>query len=105
MENSGITNSGIEINCSSNGSFSKDLLNFQINRNIKSLGKSFLGILEENRDYILRLEKVLDTMGLEGFNKGNDEFCRFRKRILDQINQTDRFLRDFVDKVDGFNKI
>lgn len=78
----------------------KDLLNFQIHRNIISLGKTFLLILEDNRDYILKLEKLMFDMGLEGYEIGLEKYQKDRKRCLDETNYKIRELQNFIEKFD-----
>ena len=75
-----------------------DFIRFQIRRNILNCAKQFLFILEDNKEYILRLEKLLSEMGLEGYNKGEGNYTIERKRVLDQSNLIIRELEGMMEK-------
>lgn len=60
----------------------KDLLKFQIRRNILNLSKNFLTSLEE--------------IAAKSYN--NVDYKKYRKNILDGANDRIRELEDFIDK-------
>jgi hypothetical protein len=62
----------------------KDFIKFQINRKITSLYKDFLFILEDIRN--------------AKYNITDDQYLRYRKRILDFGNDTIRETAAYLDK-------
>lgn len=63
----------------------RELLDFQVNRGIKTLSKNFLGILED--------------LVYEGY-LSEEQYKRHRKRVLDYDGETLRNLQDFVSKLE-----
>lgn len=61
-------------------------LSFQVNRKVKNLYKHFLFILED--------------MNADGYNISEDDFQRYRKRILDHGNDTVRELEEYLENFD-----
>lgn len=64
----------------------RDLLQFQITREVTTLSKSFLVLLEDMRDF----EDLL----------GDKAFLIKRKKVLDSMNSSLRNLTGFLDKFD-----
>jgi hypothetical protein len=67
------------------GGKAKDFLNFQVNRKVTSLYKSFLFILEDLQD--------------SGYNISDSVFQRYRKRVLDHGNDTVREINEVIEKL------
>lgn len=63
----------------------RDLLVYQVSREFISLSKYFLILLED-----LREQNII----------GEDEFSKYRKKILDSGNDSIRNLSSFIDKFD-----
>ena len=68
-----------------------ELIQFQINRNVRTLFKRYLILLEDLRD--------------EGVRIPDDKFQKARKRILDAGNDCLRELESILEKVDVTLKI
>jgi len=83
------------------GDISK-IINFQLERRILSLTKNFLVLLEKDKAYISRLEKLLEDAGFEDktFKQGADLFKDARKSSLDIGNETVRELQNLIEKFD-----
>lgn len=84
----------------------KDLLRFQINRNIVVLYKRFLNTLEDVRnDHNIMLNKLDIALPREYNNTLNnvdyfsdDKYDYWRKRILDQGNESIRELERLIEQ-------
>ena len=61
----------------------RQFLSFQVNRKVKNLYKNFLFILED--------------INADGYNISEEDFQRYRKRVLDQGNDTVRELEEYLD--------
>ena len=68
------------------GGRAKDFLSFQVNRKVTSLYKSFLFILEDLQD--------------SGYNISDSVFQRYRKRVLDNGNDSIRGIEELLEKLD-----
>jgi len=68
------------------GNREKDFLEFQINRKVKNLYKSFLFILEDLKD--------------QDYNIDDETYQKLRKRVLDYGNDTTREIEDYLDNFD-----
>ena len=64
----------------------RNFLSFQMQRKVKNLYKQFLFILED-----------LDA---DGYHISEEDFQRYRKRVLDQGNDTLRELDEYLDNFD-----
>lgn len=64
----------------------RQFLSFQVNRKVKNLYKNFLFILED--------------INADGYNISEEDFQRYRKRVLDQGNDTVRELEEYLDSFD-----
>ncbi len=84
------------------GDFS-EILKFQISREIVNLMKCSLELLEESKDYSLKLEKLLKNAGFEDkeFMAANDNYLIYRKKILETFNDKSRQLLTYTDKFDN----
>jgi hypothetical protein len=83
--------------------FFKDLLIFQIDRQVKSLFKSFLDILEDQKNDIKSLEDTLTGCGFEINKKSEEKFNKYRRTVLNNSNNTIRELSLLINKFD-FNE-
>lgn len=63
----------------------KDFLKFQTNRKITNLYKSFLFVLEDLKN--------------SGYNISDSVFSRYRKRVLDQGNDTIREVEEDIERL------
>ena len=68
------------------GEKEKEFLQFQVQRKVVSLYKSFLFILED--------------LKAQGYDIDEDMFQRSRKRVLDQGNDTIREIEDYLNNFD-----
>lgn len=68
------------------GGRAKDFLSFQVSRKVTSLYKSFLFILEDLQD--------------SGYNISDSVFQRYRKRVLDNGNDSIREIEELLEKLD-----
>lgn len=64
----------------------REILQFNAKRQFLNCGKSFLEILEKNREYIKRLEKLLTDAGFEDFEKNNYNYEKDRAIVLSKVN-------------------
>lgn len=78
----------------------EDLLKFQINRSLISLAKSCLNLLEDSRDYSLKLEETVKEVGIHNLDLAEQNFQVARKRILSLSNDAVRDLTSIVEKMD-----
>lgn len=76
------------------------LLIFQVKRNSLNLAKHALFLLEEQRDYALKLEKIIKELNIDNLDAAGDNYIKARKRILDISNSSVRELEDFVKELD-----
>jgi len=68
------------------GKKEKEFLQFQVQRKVVSLYKSFLFILED--------------LKAQGYDIDEDMYQRCRKRVLDQGNDTIREIEDYLNNFD-----
>ena len=68
------------------GEKEKEFLQFQVQRKVVSLYKSFLFILED--------------LKAQGYDIDEDMYQRYRKRVLDQGNDTIREIEDYLNNFD-----
>ena len=68
------------------GEKEKEFLQFQVQRKVVSLYKSFLFILED--------------LKAQGYDIDEDMYQRCRKRVLDQGNDTIREIEDYLNNFD-----
>lgn len=75
-----------------------DVVEFQTRRRITALAKLCLEFLENNRDSMLKYEKLLESAGFEDKElfKANENFILFRKKILDCKCEAERELAEFL---------
>lgn len=73
---------------------------FQIDRNCMNLAKQCLFLLEEQRDYSLKLEKLIKELNIGGFTDTADNYQKARKRILTVSNDSIRELTKLTENVD-----
>lgn len=78
----------------------EDLLKFQINRSTIGLAKQCLCLLEDSRDYSLKLEGIVKEMGIHNLDLAEQNFQVARKRILSLSNDGVRDLVSIVEKMD-----
>jgi hypothetical protein len=64
-----------------------ELIKFQLNRKITNLSKSFLVTLEEIRD----------NSSLQAYN--NFDYIKYRKRCLDEMNNSIREIDEILNKL------
>jgi len=64
----------------------RNFLAFQMQRKVKGLYKQFLFMLED--------------ISADGYDIAEEDFRRYRKRILDPGNDTSRELEEYLDKFD-----
>lgn len=76
----------------------KELLIFQIDRQIKCLFKAFLEILEDQRNDIKNLEDTLAGAGFEITKKSDEKYQKYRKTVLNNSNNTIRELTMLINK-------
>ncbi len=77
-----------------------EIVQIQIERQIKNLGKLCLEISEENQKYIKILETLLISMGIEKYNESNFDYNKDRKKILDRTMDTVRGLQSLISSFD-----
>ena len=88
------------------GSTIKDIIHFQVHRNIVSLYKKYFEITEDLRQeheaFILKLqEKTLDDLDLKSINYFTEEkYDNIRKKILDSGNDSIREIEKALDFVE-----
>lgn len=75
----------------------KELVQFQISRQVKSLGRTSLVLLENSHQYIKKLESILLEMGLTQYSGSNFIYSKDRKAILDKVGEIDRDLNSFTN--------
>lgn len=83
----------------------RDLLIFQIDRQIKSLFKSFLDILEDQKNDNKNLEDTLIGCGFEIDKKSEEKFNKYRRTVLNNSNNTIRELSMLINKFDSSEEI
>ena len=64
----------------------RNFLSFQMQRKVKTLYKQFLFMLED--------------ISADGYDIQEEDFQRYRKRILDHGNDTSRELEEYLEKFD-----
>ena len=64
----------------------RNFLSFQMQRKVKNLYKQFLFMLED--------------ISADGYDIEEEDFQRYRKRILDHGNDTARELEEYLEKFD-----
>lgn len=77
-----------------------DLLKFQINRQLIMLTKQCLFLLEDDKDYALKLEEILKEMGINNLDTAGETYQKNRKYILGISNDIIRDLQSLVEKLD-----
>ena len=79
----------------------KEFLDFQINRQLIDLAKELLSIIDNNEEYIKKLENIIKETGvLEYNNYDRPNMNKDRKRVLDKSNNTIRNLQGLIEKLD-----
>lgn len=80
----------------------KDILEFQVEKRLFSLGKVSLEEIEKFRNYSIVLEKILKNAGFEDneYLKSDELFKSSRKKILDETNENNRELQELMKKFD-----
>lgn len=78
----------------------KDIIGFQISRQVKGLGKTSLVLLEEAHAQIQRLEKTLLDMGITKYENSNFNYSKDRKAILDKVGDSQRELLSLIESFD-----
>ena len=79
----------------------KEFLDFQINRQLIDLAKELLNIIDNNEEYIKKLENIIRETGvLEYNNYDRPNMNKDRKRVLDKSNNTIRNLQGLIEKLD-----
>ena len=63
----------------------RNFLSFQMQRKVKTLYKQFLFMLED--------------ISADGYDIQEEDFQRYRKRILDHGNDTSRELEEYLEKI------
>lgn len=76
------------------------LLKFQINRNLINLAKNMLFILEDVREYTIKLEGIIKEMNVPNLDVAANDFQVNRKRILQISNDSVRDLFSLVERLD-----
>lgn len=74
-----------------------NIVQFQIDRQIKSLFKNYLILIEERDSYIQKLEKTLVDMGIDAYQQSRIDYQKDRKYILSQGNNAIRELTDLIE--------
>ncbi len=79
-----------------------DLLKFQVERRIIALTKKFLAILEDNKDAMLGVEKLLNNMGIEYPVNAEKRYLTQRKQVFDESGECYREIQLIIDKMKNF---
>lgn len=76
------------------------ILEFQLRRDIYYLMRVSLELLEKDRDFGLKLEKLLDHAGFidEQLFKSEENFKTARKKILDEHNSRIKEVENLISK-------
>lgn len=89
----------------------KEIVLFQIERQIKSLYKDCLILIENRDEYIKKLENLLIEMGIDAYKASEIDYQKDRKYILckgnDKIRELQEFVQNFEIKLNSkknFNK-
>lgn len=78
----------------------KEIVLFQIDRQIKSLFKDCLILIEERDAYIKRLEKTLSDMGITVYENSPVDYQKDRKIVLSRGNDK---IRELTELIEAFN--
>ena len=79
----------------------KEFLDFQINRQLIDLAKELLSIIDNNEEYIKKLENIIKETGISEYdNFDRPNMNKDRKRVLDKSNNTIRNLQGLIEKLD-----
>lgn len=79
----------------------KEFLDFQINRQLIDLAKELLNIIDNNEEYIKKLENIIKETGVSEYdNYDRPNMNKDRKRVLDKSNNTIRNLQGLIEKLD-----
>ena len=79
----------------------KEFLDFQINRQLIDLAKELLSIIDNNEEYIKKLENIIKETGISEYNNyDRPNMNKDRKRVLDKSNNTIRNLQGLIEKLD-----
>lgn len=79
-----------------------DVLEFQVVKKITTQARLCLELLEKDKENILKLEKLLDSVGFidNELFKGENNFRDARKRVLDFKGDSERELIELFRKFD-----
>lgn len=79
----------------------KEFLDFQINRQLIDLAKELLSIIDNNEEYIKKLENIIKETGISEYdNFDRPNMNKDRKKVLDKSNNTIRNLQGLIEKLD-----
>ena len=79
----------------------KEFLDFQINRQLLDLAKELLVIVDNNEEYIKKLENIIKETGISEYDSNEKPNSnKDRKRVLDKTNNTIRNLQGTIQKLD-----
>ena len=74
-----------------------EIVNLQLDRQIKGLGKLSLELLEDSHKQIKTLEDLLLSMGITKYEQSNFNYLNDRKKILDRTMDTIRNLQSLIN--------
>lgn len=78
----------------------KEILQFQVVRQLKSLAKNSLILLEDSHAQIQKLEKTLLDMGITKYSESQYNYQKDRKAILDKLGDAEREIMSFINSFD-----